>query len=277
MEKIIEIQTEKTELLFRALEIAKISDNPTVEHLCSDIRNSIVKAESLLEKRGILLSQKKIINQEFVKLTQQCNELADRSEKINQGLFPEPSYQSVAPTENIEVQNSANGQTLYSFVGSEVSPCPSAWTNGALETPMPRGPNFRQPFAPEETQQVYIKPLLPKEMELVPTYMKGRLTCDSVNSFVAVLNSVLKQKYSIVKLKRKEVKRKDLIQYSTWKTQEEEYNMTGQIFLTAEDLTNLGNFKMDKSADKITQVLRHTKRLRQSRVLGKVILYIVIR
>uniref|UniRef100_A0A1B6FJA4 SKA complex subunit 1 n=1 Tax=Cuerna arida TaxID=1464854 RepID=A0A1B6FJA4_9HEMI len=271
MDKIIEEQIKRTELLMKALEIVKISDNPIVEHLCSDIRDSIFHAEALLGKRRELLSQKKKLNEEFVELKKRCNALADRSEEINQGLFPEQSYQSV-PAENVET-TSANGQNFNSF---EVSPCPTAWANGALDTPMPKGQHFRQPFTSEETLQPHIRPLHPNEMESVPTYMKGRLTCENINSFVAVLNSVLKQKYSIVKLKRKDVKRKDLIQYSAWKSQEEEYKMTGQIFLTVEDLRNLGNYKMDKSADKITQILRHTKRLRQTRVLGKVVLYIVI-
>uniref|UniRef100_A0A1B6HQR4 SKA complex subunit 1 n=1 Tax=Homalodisca liturata TaxID=320908 RepID=A0A1B6HQR4_9HEMI len=271
MDKILEEQTKRTELLIKALEVVKISDNPIVEHLCSDIRDSTFRMEALLEKRKDLLSQKKKLNEEFVELNKKCNALADRSEEINQGLFPEQSYQSVQ-AENVEATQ-ANGQNFNSF---EVSPCPSAWANGALNTPMLRGQTFRQPFTSEETQQSYIRPLHQSEMESVPTYMKGRLTCENINSLVTVFNSVLKQKYSIVKLRRKDVKRKDLIQYSTWKSQEEEYKMTGQIFLTPEDLKNLANYKMDKSADKITQILRHTKRLRQSRVLGKVILYIVI-
>lgn len=58
-------------------------------------------------------------------------------------------------------------------------------------------------------------------------YMKGRLSCDDVNSFIDTLNCVLKKKYAILNLKRKEVKRKDLIQYSDWKSQEMEHKMIG--------------------------------------------------
>lgn len=57
--------------------------------------------------------------------------------------------------------------------------------------------------------------------------MKGRLTCENVNSFISIVNSVLKQKYSIALLKRKEVKRKDLVHYSEWKSQEQEFAMIG--------------------------------------------------
>lgn len=59
------------------------------------------------------------------------------------------------------------------------------------------------------------------------SYMKGRITCENINYFIGVLNSVVKQKYSIVNLKRKDVKRKDLIQYNSWKILGEEYKMTG--------------------------------------------------
>lgn len=60
------------------------------------------------------------------------------------------------------------------------------------------------------------------------SYMKGRITCENINYFIGVLNSVVKQKYSVVNLKRKDVKRKDLIQYNSWKILGEEYKMTGK-------------------------------------------------
>jgi hypothetical protein len=57
--------------------------------------------------------------------------------------------------------------------------------------------------------------------------MKGRLTCENVNLFIKTVNDVLRQKYSIALLKRKDVRRKDLVLYCEWKSQEQEYGMNG--------------------------------------------------
>lgn len=71
--------------------------------------------------------------------------------------------------------------------------------------------------------------------------MKGRLTTEAVNTFIGTVNSVLKKKYSIVNLKRREVKQKDIIQYTSWKNQVEEYKMQGNISIFQEfpDLSKL--------------------------------------
>lgn len=52
--------------------------------------------------------------------------------------------------------------------------------------------------------------------------------------------------------------------------------LTGQIFFTPEDLANLANYKLDKTSEKMIQILRHTQRLRQTHVNKKVVLYILL-
>lgn len=50
--------------------------------------------------------------------------------------------------------------------------------------------------------------------------MRGRLTVDTLNSFIDNINYALNKKYSTLCLRRKEVKNKDLNLYLEWKTQE---------------------------------------------------------
>ncbi|XP_054288211.1 spindle and kinetochore-associated protein 1-like [Macrosteles quadrilineatus] len=274
MDQVLAFQLNRSKILIDALEVAKVSDNPLVEQHIIDIRRCINKSQLTLDKIKTILERKKEIYVEMDDLAYKFENLAKAAENINDKVFANQSFNSSTPKKNdqqsLRVEQSGNGL--------EVSPCPATWYNGILDSPMPPpGHNgSSRPPVSMEVQIPCIRMLHSNEMNSVPAYMKGRLTCENVNSFISIVNSVLKQKYSIALLKRKEVKRKDLVHYSEWKSQEQEFGMIGKAFFTTEDLLNFGNQKIDKVTDKMIQILRHCNRLRQTRANKKVVIYSLI-
>jgi len=270
MDQLLKTQLSRTKILMDALEVAKICDNPAAEQLILDIRRCTNKSQTILDKFKEVQARKKEISEDMDVLANKCDFLAHRTEKINKTVFPNQTFNSSTPLKN-ENQDRTQEQSTN---GLDISPCPTTWDNGILESPMPQsGPSNNRNPSSVDIHIPCIRPLHPNEMQAVPAYMKGRLTHNDINTFISTVNSVLKQKYSIVLLKRKDVKRKFLVLYSEWKSQEQEFGMIGKAFFTANDLLNLGHQKLDKIADKIIQILRHSNRLRQTRVNGKVVVY----
>lgn len=123
-------------------------------------------------------------------------------------------------------------------------------------------------------------------------YMKGRLNASSVNKLIESFNEAFKRKYEILKLPKKSVKAKDLDVYLEWKREEntepkgklfyliystESFHFpiiifpfsvffsSGAFFITIKDLNTFGNTKLDKAGFNMITILRHLKRIRETR------------
>ncbi|XP_025405463.1 spindle and kinetochore-associated protein 1 homolog [Sipha flava] len=114
-----------------------------------------------------------------------------------------------------------------------------------------------------------LKPVDNNEMDTVPKYMKGRLTSSNVNVVINSINITLENKYGILQKSRTALKKKDLDMYNTWKIQQNSVGQ-GQYFVTAVDITKFSETKVDKTTLNIIPILRHLKRLKESRVGGSV-------
>ncbi|XP_046743334.1 spindle and kinetochore-associated protein 1-like [Diprion similis] len=107
-----------------------------------------------------------------------------------------------------------------------------------------------------------IKPISTKEFELIPKYMIGRQSLDTVNRFLSTINDVLKAKYSLLALGKNGAKKKgELNLYMHYKTQESVDTGERVYFFTAEDYQNHTKTKLDKTKLNLLTVLRHCKRL----------------
>jgi len=123
----------------------------------------------------------------------------------------------------------------------------------------------------QSTKQVpeipFIKSVDNNEMDAVPKYMKGRLTSINVNIVIDGINIALENKYEILRKPRNSLKKKDLDVYNTWKIQQNTMGQ-GQYFVTADDITRFSETKVDKTTLNIIPILRHLKRLKESRIGG---------
>lgn len=130
---------------------------------------------------------------------------------------------------------------------------------------------MRQSLKSQAAKQVLDIPLLKSvnnnEMDTVPKYMKGRLTSLNVNVVIDSINIALENKYEILRKPRNVLKKKDQDMYNTWKIQQNNVGQ-GQYFVTADDISRFGETKVDKTTLNIIPILRHLKRLKESRIGG---------
>ncbi|XP_050520542.1 probable serine/threonine-protein kinase DDB_G0277071 [Daktulosphaira vitifoliae] len=113
----------------------------------------------------------------------------------------------------------------------------------------------------------YIQLVNNEEMNTVPKYMKGRLTSLNINVVIESINIALENKYEILRKSKTALKKKELDAYNEWKIQQSNVGQ-GQYFVTAEDITKYSETKVDKTTLNIIPILRHLKRLKESRIGG---------
>jgi len=141
-------------------------------------------------------------------------------------------------------------------------------SNGTMSNTM-----IRQSLKSQSTKQLpLIKSVDNNEMDTVPKYMKGRLTALNVNVLIDSINIALENKYDILRKSRSALKKKDQDIYNTWKIQQNSVGQS-QYFVTAEDIARFSEIKVDKTTLNIFPILRHLKRLKESRV-GSSIYYL---
>ncbi|RZF45627.1 hypothetical protein LSTR_LSTR010578 [Laodelphax striatellus] len=160
---------------------------------------------------------------------------------------------------------------------NEVSPPPQSWTR-TLATPAVARSNLKTEtqISDEEDNECCIPHVSVEEVNSLHKYMRGRLTADSINSLVNVINSALMKKYTILKQKKSTLKNNEKDLHLNWKIMERNANISaGQFFFTAEDLMTLEGYKLDKNAYNIIVILRHTKRLKEQR-FKSILLYVLM-
>ncbi|KAL1124354.1 hypothetical protein AAG570_000983 [Ranatra chinensis] len=126
---------------------------------------------------------------------------------------------------------------------------------------------------PRRDLEIAISHVSNVELNAIPSYMRGRITLDHINAFIDLFNSVLSQKYVILRKPKNSYKvKKDLDQYVEWRSQETD-ELKRQYFCTAKDLASLGGKKMGTRESNIIIILRHIKRIREVRI-KKLVFYV---
>ncbi|XP_038646440.1 spindle and kinetochore-associated protein 1 [Scyliorhinus canicula] len=106
--------------------------------------------------------------------------------------------------------------------------------------------------------------LLMEDFNLVPGYMKGRMTYDQVNAVIKEINATVKAKYKILNQPMKSMSNTTRNQYHAFKEQETK-ETKGQYFFVEADIKDFTNLKVDKKFHIILNILRHCHRLREVR------------
>ncbi|GCB70067.1 hypothetical protein scyTo_0010691 [Scyliorhinus torazame] len=106
--------------------------------------------------------------------------------------------------------------------------------------------------------------LLIEDFNLVPGYMKGRMTYDQVNAVIKELNATVKAKYKILNQPMKSMSNTTRNQYHAFKEQETQ-ETKGQYFFVEANIKDFTHLKVDKKFHVILNILRHCHRLREVR------------
>lgn len=241
--------------LNQALTILGARGNGTSEKYL-DIKEKSEKLKEMLILLQNVLREKKQVIDDYKVLINKIDTIDDSLTYMEDNI-PEKFRHEYASQSCVPQQGNSTLQ---------VSPVPSSWNMLVSPVENTRTVQFvKKEPAEESTYVVYVTP---EEFESVPKYMRGRLMVDTLNSFIDIINSAVNKKYSILCLRRKDVKQRDLNLYLEWKNQENNHTTKGQYFCTAKDLSTLCHFKVDKSAYTMFTILRHLKRVKEIRVGG---------
>ncbi|XP_029986484.1 SKA complex subunit 1 isoform X2 [Sphaeramia orbicularis] len=111
------------------------------------------------------------------------------------------------------------------------------------------------------------------EFNLIPQYMRGRVSYEQVNAVVRCFNSAVSAKYRIIHQSVKSLNNQSRRLQQRFKEQENK-DTTGQYFVVDQDIHDFTQMKVDKRFLSVVHMLRHCRRLRELRG-GGVTRYVV--
>jgi len=122
-----------------------------------------------------------------------------------------------------------------------------------------------------------IHSLSEEEFELLPKYLKGRLTSSKINAFIQDFNRFLLEKYTLLlRSNPAKLSVEQRQKFFEWKATELE-ELDGKNFLTETDFktkNGVGPFKFDQVARNILTILRQVGRIKEVRSPG-IIRYVI--
>ncbi|XP_040436416.1 spindle and kinetochore-associated protein 1-like isoform X2 [Falco naumanni] len=122
----------------------------------------------------------------------------------------------------------------------------------------------------EEPRLIKTVPLVTvEEFESVPTYMKGRLTYDHINTVVEAMNKAVVCKYKILNQPLKSMNGAVRKLYHRF-LEEDTKDTKGAFFIVEADIKEFNQLKVDRRFYRIIDILRHCQRLREVRGSGLV-------
>ncbi|XP_022194579.2 spindle and kinetochore-associated protein 1 homolog [Nilaparvata lugens] len=234
--------------------------------------HSFKKLESIVSTIKVRLDQLASVMEAKKSSINEAENLCEKLDYYQQYLEHLKSFSADLPDVPVDHFNEIESEK----VSAEVSPCPQSWSQ-TLGTPLGARSNLKsvQHEEQQEENDCFIPHVSVQEVDSLHKYMRGRLTADSINSLVNVINSALMKKYTILKQKKSSLKNSEKDMHLDWKTLERNANIgAGQFYFTAEDIMALEGYKLDKNAYNIIVILRHTKRLKEMRFQSK-LLYIL--
>lgn len=133
-----------------------------------------------------------------------------------------------------------------------------------------------QPEKVKKNSDSYVKEMdfiTTAEFDLIPQYMKGRLSYEQVNAVVRCINAAISAKYGILHQSVKTLNNQARRLQQRFKDQETK-DTRGQYFVVDEDIRDFSQMKVDKRFHAVVNMLRHCRRLRELRG-GGVTRYVV--
>ncbi|NXQ09820.1 SKA1 protein, partial [Peucedramus taeniatus] len=106
-----------------------------------------------------------------------------------------------------------------------------------------------------------------EEFESVPSYLKGRITYDQINTVVQEINKAVVGKYKILYQPLKSMSAPVRNLYHRF-MEEETKDTKGVFFIVEDDIKAFTHLKLDKRFHSILSILRHCQRLREMRSSG---------
>ncbi|KAM6302432.1 SKA complex subunit 1 [Podargus strigoides] len=156
------------------------------------------------------------------------------------------------------------------------------WKNIPPALPQPTkicttGPSVKReeetkPIEPESVKKPTKAPRLvkqaplitPEEFKNVPSYMKGRLTCEQINAVIKDLNKAVVDKYKIMSRPLRSMNPAVRNLYRRF-LEEETEETKGNFFVVDADFKEFTEMKTDRSFHRIISILRHCQRVREVR------------
>ncbi|XP_033634535.1 spindle and kinetochore-associated protein 1-like [Asterias rubens] len=105
------------------------------------------------------------------------------------------------------------------------------------------------------------------EFDAVPKYMKGRLTYESINAAVDLINTTVSTRYSLLQKPQKTLGKTAMKKVRQLKEQENK-DTKGLFFFTDDDFKGSSNGRFLTTSRSIFTILRHCGRLREIRSTG---------
>ncbi|KAK6028931.1 hypothetical protein OSTOST_04965 [Ostertagia ostertagi] len=114
-----------------------------------------------------------------------------------------------------------------------------------------------------------IPSITPEEFEIIPKYMRGRMTLSELNDIVGKLDEFLSMKRSLLNAPFKKLPMKDKDQVCKWKEQEPT-PIVGQLFCQEADVKPLMKDRSRALFRTALPCLRHVRRIKEVRHRGQV-------
>ncbi|XP_054243370.1 spindle and kinetochore-associated protein 1 [Indicator indicator] len=138
--------------------------------------------------------------------------------------------------------------------------------------PLVKKKEQRKAIEPEHPKKPSREKIITKKVSLitveefkdVPAYMKGRITCEQINSSVNEINKALETKYKILQQSLKSMNTATRKHYHRFK-EEETKDTKGEFFFVEADIREFTHQKTDRRFYVILNILRHCQRLREVR------------
>jgi len=115
----------------------------------------------------------------------------------------------------------------------------------------------------------YLNFLTVDDFEVVPKYMKGRLTYERVNSIIEQLDKVFSEKYKLMKLKTGSLNDLNRKRVEVFRLQENS-DTEGVSFIVEKDIADFSSLKVDSNVRNCLTILRHFCMLQEVRGGGYV-------
>lgn len=112
-----------------------------------------------------------------------------------------------------------------------------------------------------------------EELKRIPQYMRGRNSAERINEVLDIINGLITEKYTIMRMRQTEMSNQQLKKWKRWQRQEPKRVPGSSIasgshtpfFFVDQDITEHKNFRMDASGKAVLHVLRHTGRIKEDR------------
>ena len=162
---------------------------------------------------------------------------------------PRPTAPRVRPTKAVEVSSEAEGPASS---GRERSMSCSSAENKAICAGDAQGV--------EEEYGKCIHYITEDEMKTIPDYMKGRLDYHRVNELIDKFNSILKKKYTLLRLPPKKMNERQVAECQAFMAEETALSKK-QIWFSENDIRLAGDIKNDNTLKSTMMILRHLGRM----------------